>query len=69
MMNDMMITIEETLTPDIAAQIEHEEWQRKCEGEDLWAGHEAAHGPLMSREAWLEHCSDLSAWFDQGVMK
>ena len=28
MMNDMMPTIEETATPDILAQIEHEEWQR-----------------------------------------
>ena len=33
MMNDMMPTIEETITPDIAAQIEHEEWQRDLRNE------------------------------------
>ena len=39
MMNDMMPTIEETITPDIAAQIEHEEWQRvllKWEQRERW---------------------------------
>jgi len=49
MMNDMMPTIEETITPDIAAQIEHEEWQRvllKWEQRERWEAVEALHGPL-----------------------
>ena len=52
MMNDMMPTIEETITPDIAAQIEHEEWQRvllKWQERERWEAFEAIHGPLLTK--------------------
>ena len=47
MMNDMMPTIEEAATPDILAQIEHEEWERGNEERERWAAVEVLHGPLM----------------------
>ncbi len=49
MMNDMMPTIEETITPDIEAQLEHEEWERgerEREKRERWDALEAQHGPL-----------------------
>ena len=49
MMNDMMPTIEETLTPDILAEIEHEHWVRVCERDDRWEALEAIHGPLLTK--------------------
>ena len=42
----MMPTIEETITPDIQAQLEHEEWTRKQEKREHWDALEAIHGPL-----------------------
>ena len=47
MMNDMMPTIEETITPDILAQIEHEEWERGNEERERWEALEAIHGPFL----------------------
>ena len=49
MMNDMMPTIEETLTPDILAEIEHQHWLRVCERDDRWEALEAIHGPLLTK--------------------
>ena len=48
-MNDMMPTIEETATPDILAQIEHEEWERGNEERERWEALEAEHGPLLTK--------------------
>ena len=48
-MNDMMPTIEETLTPDILAEIEHQHWLRVCERDDRWEALEAIHGPLLTK--------------------
>jgi len=47
MMNDMMPTIEEAATPDILAQIEHEEWERGNEERERWEALEAIHGPFL----------------------
>ncbi len=47
MMNDMMPTIEETITPDIAAEIEHREWERGNEERERWEALEAIHGPFL----------------------
>ena len=49
MMNDMMPTIEEIATPDILAQIEHEEWERGNEQRERWEAIEAIHGPLLTK--------------------
>ena len=46
----MMPTIEETITPDIQAQLEHEEWERDCEERERWDNLEAVHGPLSTVE-------------------
>lgn len=62
MMNDMMPTIEETLTPDILAEIEHEHWVRVCERDDRWDALEAIHGPLFTPREWGEHCADYDAY-------
>ena len=48
MMNDNM-TIEETITPDIAAEIEFREWERGNEERERWEAVEATHGPLLPR--------------------
>ena len=55
MMNDMMPTIEEIATPDILAQIEHEEWERGNEERERWEAVEAAHGPLLTAAEWEQH--------------
>ena len=73
MMNDMMPTIEETLTPDIAAEIEHEEWLRvlntwaeRERWEALEAAHEAKHGrPLFTSTEWEQHTADMNRVFDE----
>ena len=49
MMNDMMPTIEEIATPDILAQIEHEEWERYNEQRERWEAIDAIHGPLLTK--------------------
>lgn len=49
MMNDMMPTIEETITPDIAAEIEFREWERDNEERERWGAVEAIHGPLLTK--------------------
>ena len=69
MLNQTMPTVEETISPNDIAQWEHEQWLRAAEGEDRWAEVEAAHGPLMARNEWQKHCSDLNAWFAEGVCK
>ena len=61
-MNDMMPTIEETLTPDILAEIEHQHWLRVCERDDRWEALEAIHGPLFTPREWAEHCADYDAY-------
>ena len=72
MMNDTMPTIEETMTPDITAQIEHEEWLRvllKWERRERWEAAEALHGPLLTAAEWEQHTIDQNAWFDKGICK
>ena len=69
MMNDMMPTIEEIATPDILAQIEHEEWERGNEQRERWEAVEASHGPLLTAADWKRHTIDLDAWFDEGICK
>ncbi len=54
MMNDMMPSVEETITPDTQAQLEHEEWQRECEHEERWAALEAQHGKLYGPLWWAK---------------
>ena len=63
MMNDMMPTIEETITPDIQAQLEHEEWTREQEKRDRWAALESTHGPLFG-PLWWDRDYDGMAWKD-----
>ena len=70
MMNDMMPTIEETATPDILAQIEHEEWERGNEERERWeaveAAHEAKHGrPLFTSTEWEQHTADMNQFMDE----
>tara|TARA_Y100000401_G_scaffold75396_1_gene61242 strand:- start:449 stop:658 length:210 start_codon:yes stop_codon:yes gene_type:complete len=69
MMNDMMPTIEETATPDILAQIEHEEWERGNEQRERWEPWESNFGPLLTQAEWTQHQHDLNNWFDQGILK
>jgi len=64
MMNDMMPTIEETITPDIQAQLEHEEWTRKQETQDRWADLVAVHGPLMTDAEWKQYKSEYEGYLD-----
>ena len=59
MMNDLMPTIEEAATPDILAQIEHEEWERGNEQRERWEAIEAEHGQLLT----------ITEWFAQGTLK
>ena len=54
MMNDMMPTIEETITPDIQAQLEHEEWSRDQERRERWDAIEAQHGQLFDSMVWKD---------------
>ena len=54
MMNDMMPTIEETITPDIQAQLEHEEWSRAQERQERWDAVEAQHGQLFDSMVWKD---------------
>ena len=62
MMNDMMPTIEETTTPNIAAEIEHREWERGNEERERWEAVEASHGPLLTAAEWKQHTVDVDAW-------
>ena len=64
MMNDMMPTIEETITPDIEAQLEHEEWIRKQETQDRWANLVAIHGPLMTDVEWQKYLTEYGEYLD-----
>ena len=59
MLDQMMPTIEETISPDMEAQIEHQEWERDVERRERWAVHEAVCGPLAASEEW----------FSEGTMK
>lgn len=68
MMNDNM-TIEETITPDIAAEIEFREWERGNEERERWEVVEANYGPLLTLTEWEQHTADLNAWFDEGTCK
>ncbi len=60
MMNDMMPTIEETITPDIADQIEHEEWERGNEERERWEAAEAIHGPLLTKADLENYHKDMA---------
>ena len=64
MMNDMMPTIEEAATPDILAQIEHEEWERGNEERERWEAVEVLHGPLMTAVEWAQHQDAMNAHID-----
>ena len=64
-MNDMMPTIEETLTPDVDAQLEHERGERERERAEIWAALEAQHGPLHFRNGRFEYAEyEGMAWKD-----
>jgi len=68
MMNDMMPTIEETATPDILAQIEHEEWLRVLNTwaeRERWEAAEALHGPLLTKTEWEQHTADMNQFIDE----
>jgi hypothetical protein len=72
MMNDMMPTIEEAATPDILAQIEHEEWLRVLNtwaARERWEAAEALHGPLLTKTEWEQHTVAMNDWFDNGPCK
>ena len=60
MMNDMMPTIEETITPDIAAEIEHREWERGNEQRERWEAVEAIHGPLLTKADLENYHKDMA---------
>ena len=65
MMNDMMPTIEETLTPDVDAQLEHERGEHERERAEIWAALEAQHGPLHFRNGRFEYDEyEGMAWKD-----
>jgi len=64
MMNDMMPTIEETITPDVEAQLEHEEWTRKQDDQETWADLVAIHGPLMTDAEWKQYKSEYEGYLD-----
>ena len=49
MMNDMMPTIEETVSLNDIAHWEHEQWLRVCERDERWEALEAIHGPLLTK--------------------
>jgi hypothetical protein len=63
------VTIEEIITPDIAAEIEHREWERGNENRERWAALEAKHmerynrGLFTPRE-WGEHCAGYDSHLD-----
>mgnify|MGYP003129742460 CR=1 FL=1 len=68
MMNDMMPTIEETATPDILAQIEHEDWQRmlhKWEERERWEAIEAEYGALMTDVQWQQHTANYNDYLGE----
>lgn len=70
-MNDNM-TIEETITPDIAAEIEFREWERGNEERERWEAVEATHGPLLTKVELNDYRTDMdqiiaeadAAWAD-----
>ena len=64
MMNDMMPTIEENITPDVQAQIEHEEWTRKQDDQETWADLVAIHGPLMTEVEWTQYLAEYGDYLD-----
>ena len=64
MMNDMMPTIEEAATPDILAQIEHEEWERGNEERERWEAVEVLYGPLMTAVEWAQHQDAMNDHID-----
>ena len=71
MMNDNM-TIEESITPDIAAEIEFREWERGNEERERWEAVEATHGPLLTKVELNDYRTDMdqiiaeadAAWAD-----
>ena len=75
MMNDMMPTIDETISMNDIAQHEHEQWLRECEREERWAAIEATHGPLLEPDQAAlvlraERAKQaLAEWFSHGTMK
>ena len=60
MMNDMMPTIEEIATPDIAAEIEHRDWERGNEERERWEAVEASHGPLLTKADLENYHKDMA---------
>ena len=67
-MNDMMPTIEENITPDVQAQIEHEEHERGQQlllEQESWADLVAIHGPLMSDAEWKQYKSEYEGYLDK----
>ena len=67
-MNDMMPTIEENITPDVQAQIEHEEHERGQQlllEQESWADLVAIHGPLMFDAEWKKCKSEYEGYLDK----
>ena len=67
MMSDMMPTIEETITPDIEAQIEHEEYESRQQlllEQESWADLVAVHGPLMTDAELKQYKSEYEGYLD-----
>ena len=66
------MTIEETITPDIAAEIEFSEWERGNEERERWEAVEANHGPLLTKVELNDYRTDMdqiiaeadAAWAD-----
>lgn len=67
MMNEMMPTVEETLTAATEAQLEFEREEREREDAERWECEEANHGPLFTITDWSEHCADYEHWLTYGV--
>ena len=66
-MNDLMPTLEENITPDVQAQIEHEEHERSQRlllEQESWADLVAIHGPLMSDSEWKQYKSEYEIYLD-----
>tara|TARA_Y100000310_G_C20685715_1_gene818823 strand:- start:3529 stop:3747 length:219 start_codon:yes stop_codon:yes gene_type:complete len=67
MMNDMMPTLEETITPDTQAQFEHEEHERGQQlllEQESWADLVAVHGSLMTDAEWKQYKSEYEGYLD-----
>ena len=56
----MLFRSEETITPDIAAEIEFREWERGNEQRERWEAIEAIHGPLLTKAELDAYHKDMA---------